>query len=77
MSQIRAGIGQGGESVSTEPDPVDPNTAMGRAYGLKNFLLQPGQAVPPDGPRPAGTSGTPVRFSASLVECKIFPCGAR
>jgi hypothetical protein len=77
MSQIRAGIVQVAGLVSIDPDLLDINTAIGRAYGLNHFLLTLEPAVSPAIPPALGPSGAPVRFSASLVECKIFPCAAR
>ena len=77
MSQIRAGIGQGPELGWIDPDPSMSSIAMRTAYEPNNFLIRTGWPVPPAVASSKDKSGMPVRFSAWLVECKIFPCPAR
>jgi hypothetical protein len=37
MSQIRAGIVQGAESVSTDPDPLNPKHSNGKGLPVEKF----------------------------------------
>ena len=77
MSQIRAGIGQRAKPLTSDPYRSIPSTAVRKAYVFNKSYPRVRGPVPPTAAYSLGTLAKPVRFSVSVVECKIFPCEGR